>query len=72
MNRWSIPKAAIAYYQAQGVRSVLVEKKHTGSRAIVVVCRTEAAAVKRFGNGVTGLGLRVHQKWPRFLSRGGR
>ena len=43
------PAEAFAYYRAQGVARVVCEEKHMGSRAVVVVCRDEAAARERFG-----------------------
>jgi protein phosphatase len=43
------PAGAFAYYRAAGVGRVICEEKHMGSRAVVVVCRDEAAAVRRFG-----------------------
>jgi protein phosphatase len=46
------PDEAFAYYRQEGVGEVVVEEKHMGSRALLVVCRDEAAARTRFG--VTG------------------
>jgi protein phosphatase len=43
------PEEAFAYYAAQGVREVLLEEKHMGSRAVVVICRDADAARERFG-----------------------
>ncbi len=43
------PREAIAYFASRGVQKLVVEEKHMGSRAVVVVCRDEAAAQKRFG-----------------------
>ena len=42
------PSEAFAYYRKQGVPKVICEEKHMGSRAVVIVCRDEAAARKRF------------------------
>jgi protein phosphatase len=42
------PDEAFAYYRKAGVRQVVVEEKHMGSRAIVVICRDAAVAVARF------------------------
>jgi protein phosphatase len=44
------PMEAFAYYRKQGVSEVICEEKHMGSRAVVVVCRDEEAAVERFGS----------------------
>lgn len=43
------PVQAFAYFRAQGIEKVICEEKHMGSRAVVVVCRDEAAASERFG-----------------------
>ncbi|MGB3634913.1 MAG: hypothetical protein WA982_12790, partial [Rubrobacteraceae bacterium] len=43
------PTEAFAHYRQEGVPKVVCEEKHMGSRAIVVVCRDEAAARERFG-----------------------
>jgi protein phosphatase len=43
------PDEAFAYFRNQGVPKVVCEEKHMGSRAVVVVCRDEAAAASRFG-----------------------
>ena len=43
------PEEAFAYFRNQGVANVVCEEKHMGSRAVVVVCRDEAEASKRFG-----------------------
>ncbi|TJZ49730.1 polynucleotide kinase-phosphatase [Streptomyces piniterrae] len=50
------PREAFAAYRADGVREVVCEEKHMGSRAVVLVCRDEAAAAESFGvpKGVTG------------------
>jgi protein phosphatase len=51
------PAAAFSYYRSQGVPQVVCEEKHMGSRAVVVICRDEDAARKRFGvtEGETGI-----------------
>jgi protein phosphatase len=51
------PSEAFAYYRHEGVPRVVCEEKHMGSRAVVVVCRDEDAARRRFG--VTGEGFGV-------------
>ncbi|MFJ6750205.1 polynucleotide kinase-phosphatase [Streptomyces sp. NPDC091266] len=43
------PAEAFAAYRADGVREVVCEEKHMGSRAVVLVCRDEAVARERFG-----------------------
>lgn len=50
------PDEAFAYFRSQGVPLVVCEEKHMGSRAVVVVCRDEEAARKRFGvEGAAGI-----------------
>ncbi|WP_242579715.1 polynucleotide kinase-phosphatase [Streptomyces sp. MST-110588] len=50
------PAEAFAGYRADGVRHVVCQEKHMGSRAVVLVCRDEKAARERFGvpEGVGG------------------
>ena len=43
------PAEAFAYYRHEGIDSVVCEEKHMGSRAILIVCRDEEVARKRFG-----------------------
>jgi protein phosphatase len=43
------PAEAFAYYRKEDVDRVICERKHMGSRAVIVVCRDEAAAAERFG-----------------------
>ena len=51
------PAEAFAYFRHAGVPRVVCEEKHMGSRAVVIVCRDEAAARKSFG--VTGEGMGI-------------
>jgi protein phosphatase len=43
------PAEAFSYYRTNGVSTVVVEQKHMGSRAIVIVCRNGDVARDRFG-----------------------
>ena len=43
------PHEAFAAFRAVGVERVVCEEKHMGSRAIVVACRDESVAPRRFG-----------------------
>ncbi|MCL2091303.1 MAG: polynucleotide kinase-phosphatase [Micrococcales bacterium] len=43
------PEQAFAEYAAAGVREVVCEEKHMGSRAVAVLTRDEATAAQRFG-----------------------
>jgi protein phosphatase len=43
------PAEAFAYFRREGVARVICEEKHMGSRAVVIVCRDDDAARRRFG-----------------------
>ena len=43
------PKETFDYYRNQGVTEVVCEEKHMGSRAIIILCKDEAASLKHFG-----------------------
>jgi len=43
------PEQAFTAYHSDGVTDVLCEEKHMGSRAVLLICRTPAAARARFG-----------------------
>ncbi len=49
------PEEVFAYYRKSGVKTVIAEEKHMGSRAIAVLGRTPEAVLKRF-NIAAGLG----------------
>jgi protein phosphatase len=51
------PAEAFAYYRHEGVPRVVCEEKHMGSRAVVIVCRDEDAARRRFGVVGEGFGV---------------
>lgn len=43
------PEEAFAYFEKAGVQRLVCEEKHMGSRAVLVVCRSQKAARRRFG-----------------------
>ncbi len=43
------PDEAFTAYGSAGIETVICEEKHMGSRAVVVVCRDESVAARRFG-----------------------
>lgn len=43
------PEDAFAYYRKCGIRNVICEKKHMGSRAVIVLCKSAETAQRRFG-----------------------
>jgi protein phosphatase len=61
------PSEAFAYYRHQGIPRLICEEKHMGSRAIVIVCRDEATARKRFGVIDEGIGICYTRTGRRFF-----
>src|SRR5262249_54878219 len=61
------PAEAFAYYRGQGVPRVVCEAKHMGSRSVVVVCRDEGAARRRFGVVDDGSGACTTRTGRRFF-----
>ncbi|MCA9553845.1 MAG: polynucleotide kinase-phosphatase [Myxococcales bacterium] len=51
------PEETFGYFQTHEVEQVICEEKHMGSRAVLVVCRDEDAAHRRFGIQGDGLGV---------------
>ena len=49
------PEEAFAGYLAEGVRDVVCQEKHMGSRAVVLLGRDEAALERRFGVATGGV-----------------
>ncbi|MBU43927.1 MAG: polynucleotide kinase-phosphatase [Spirochaetaceae bacterium] len=63
------PEEALDYYKRNGIKQVICEEKHMGSRAIIVVCRDEEVASRRFG--VPGeAGICYSRTGRRFFSNG--
>jgi len=62
------PEEAFAYYSSKGVSDVIVEEKHMGSRALVVLARTLEAAEKRFGIAGGERGVVMTRTGRRFFS----
>lgn len=65
------PAEAFAYYRHEGIPKVLCEQKHMGSRAVVIVCRSEEAAAKRFGIVGDGAGICYTRTGRRFFEDAG-
>ena len=61
------PMEAFAYYRREGVPRVVCEEKHMGSRAVVIVCRDEDAARRRFGVIGEGIGICYTRTGRRFF-----
>src|SRR5262249_52411487 len=61
------PAEAFSYYRNQGVPKVVCEEKHMGSRAVLVICRDEDTARKRFGVVNDGAGICYTRTGRRFF-----
>jgi len=62
------PEEAFAYYATKGVTRVVVEEKHMGSRALILLARTPDAAAKRFGVADGARGAIVSRTGRRFFT----
>jgi len=62
------PAEAFAYYRHEGVSKVVCEEKHMGSRAVVIICRDEEIARKRFGVVGEGIGICYTRTGRRFFN----
>jgi protein phosphatase len=62
------PEEAFAYYRSNGVTKVICEEKHMGSRAVVIVCKNEKAATRRFGTDHEGPGIIYTRTGRRFFN----
>ena len=51
------PEQALNYYKKRGVEKVVCEEKHMGSRAVLIICKNEEAALLRFGVENEGIGI---------------
>ncbi|MDE6102673.1 MAG: polynucleotide kinase-phosphatase, partial [Ruminococcus sp.] len=51
------PLEAFEYYRKNGIKNLVCEKKHMGSRAVIVLCHSTETAKKRFGinDGTSGI-----------------
>ena len=50
------PLQAFEYYRSKGIPNVVCEKKHMGSRAVIILCKTPETAEKRFDSCTNGRG----------------
>lgn len=64
------PAEAFAYFHREGSRRAVCEEKHMGSRAVVIVCRDEDAARRRFGVIGEGFGICYTRTGRRFFDDG--
>jgi predicted kinase/diadenosine tetraphosphatase ApaH/serine/threonine PP2A family protein phosphatase/8-oxo-dGTP pyrophosphatase MutT (NUDIX family) len=61
------PTQAFQFFREQGIPTVVCQEKHMGSRAVVVLCRDEAAARRRFGVEGEGRGVILTRTGRRFF-----
>ncbi len=61
------PEEAFAYYGEKGVRTLIAEEKHMGSRGLIVLSRTQEVAAKRFGITDGSRGVVVTRTGRRFF-----
>jgi protein phosphatase len=61
------PAEAFAYFRREGVPRVVCEEKHMGSRAVMILCRDEDAARRRFGVVGEGIGICYTRTGRRFF-----
>src|SRR5262249_36389172 len=61
------PAEAFAHYRQAGVPKVVCQEKHMGSRAVVVICRDEDVARRRFGVVDAGFGACYTRTGRRFF-----
>jgi protein phosphatase len=62
------PDEAFAFYRREGISTVVCEQKHMGSRAIVVLCKSEVVSQKRFGVVHPSLGTVYTRTGRRFFT----
>lgn len=65
------PREAFDYYRSEGVNQLICQEKHMGSRAVVVLCRDEDVAARRFGIRGDGRGVIYTRTGRRFFGDGG-
>jgi protein phosphatase len=64
------PTEAFSFYRNQGVSQVMCQEKHMGSRAVVIVCRDEAAVRQAFAVEGEGIGIIYTRTGRRFFEDG--
>jgi protein phosphatase len=62
------PQEAMEFYRQEGIRSLVCEEKHMGSRAVIVLCRDAQTAMRRFGIGDDGRGVIYTRTGRRFFN----
>lgn len=69
MDGWlERPEEALAYYGSKGVKTLVVEEKHMGSRALIMLARNQTVAETRFGVHDGSRGVVVTRTGRRFFN----
>jgi polynucleotide kinase-phosphatase len=66
-DRLEHPSDAFDYFRRQGVPRVVCQEKHMGSRAVVVICRDDEVARRRFGVEGEAIGICTTRTGRRFF-----
>lgn len=61
------PEEAFTYYGSKGATTLVLEEKHMGSRALIVLARNQDVAARRFGVADGGRGVIVTRTGRRFF-----
>ncbi|TAE47738.1 MAG: polynucleotide kinase-phosphatase [Bacteroidetes bacterium] len=64
------PAQALNYYKKKGIEKVICEEKHMGSRAVLVICKDEVTALRRFGVENEGAGVCYTRTGRSFFNEG--
>jgi len=62
------PAEALAYFRQEGLTQVIAQRKHMGSRAVVIIGRDPAAIQRTFGVSEEGLGICLTRTGRRFFT----
>ncbi|MGL6073643.1 MAG: polynucleotide kinase-phosphatase [Fimbriiglobus sp.] len=62
------PQQALDYYRNEGVTRLMVQEKHMGSRAVVIVCQSAAVTRERFGIDSDEIGIIYTRSGRRFFN----
>ena len=69
MDGWlERPEEAFAYYATKGVKTLVVEEKHMGSRGLILLARNQEVAERRFGVHDGSRGVIVTRTGRRFFN----
>lgn len=62
------PEEAFAYYATKGIKTLVAEEKHMGSRGLILLARTQEVAARRFGMHDGARGIVVTRTGRRFFN----